>query len=190
MRSETVIVGEITATVRSRSRRTAIVEATYMQAIVKAHPEIAEYEQALYALMRPNLPVDLNGQVLKNLTPVQEAIWHEYVQKSVNLKRVHPIGAAFAEEAGAFVPLLARIVDLGGAPFGFTSPQFLDAQVLEAFDDWLDEAHEDFWEVTGKAVVKVDAPLTPVNQRPPETLTEAEQVDPLSEPVGEIGKSG
>ena len=172
MRSETIVVGSITATVRSRSRRTAIVEATYMQAIVKAHPEIAEYEQALYALMRPNLPVDLNGQVLKNLTPAQEATWHEYVQSSVNLKRVHPVGSAFAEEAGAFVPRLARIIELSGAPFDFAAPQFLDAQVLIAFDDWLDETHEDFWKALGEAIGKVDAPLTSVIQKPPEALTD------------------
>lgn len=184
MRSETVTVGEISAVVRSRTRRTAIIEAVYKKALAKAHPEIEAYEQAQYETLTPDLPVDKNGKIKEDLTPEQATVFARYTQRFSAMQQQNAVGASYVREVRDFVPLLARITDLHGTAFDLTPPQFVDVQVNAAFEDWLDETHEDFWTVIGAAVARMDEPLTPLEQKPPETLTEAEQADPLPVSVG------
>lgn len=180
MRSVTVTVVGITAVVHSRTRRTPIVEAQYKQAIVKAHPEIGEYEQTWYELAPPLDAVDSTGRVKTNLTPEQAASFLAYSRQLTAVQKTHAVGESYASQVRQFVPLLARITDLAGTAFDMTPPQFLDSQVNAAFEDWLDETHEPFWEAIDKAITQLDAPLTPVEQRPPETLTEEQRDNPLS----------
>lgn len=184
MRSETVIIGETIAAVRSRTRRTAIIEAIYKKALAKAHPEIEAYEQAQYETVTPNLPIDKNGKIKPDLTSEEQVVFSSYTQRFSAVQQQHAVGASYAREVRDFVPLLARITDLHGTAFDLTPPQFVDAQVNAAFEDWLDEAHEDFWTAIGAAVTRIDEPLTSVEQKPPEALTEAEQADPLLESAG------
>ncbi len=185
MRTESITLDGITVTIHSRTRRTAIIQAQYKQAISKAHPEIAEYEQADFALIPPVLPVDATGKIqFAKFTSEQMATFNKYSRQKMELSSQYAIGANYAKEATAFVELLARITSLQGTPFDLTTPpQFSDAQVLGAFEAWLDETYEDLWEAIATAIAKMDAPLTPIEQRPPETLTEAEQADPLLEPT-------
>lgn len=184
MRSETVTVGDITAVVCSRTRRTAIIEAQYKQAIGKTHPEIGAYEQTWYELAPPLDAVDTNGRVKPNLTPEQAASFLAYSRQLTSVQKTHAVGESYAAEVRQFVPLLARITELKGTPFDLTPPQFVDNQVNTAFESWLDETHEPFWETVKEAITQLDAPLTPIEQRPPETLSEAEKGNPLLEKAG------
>lgn len=184
MRSETVIVGETVAVVRSRTRRTAIIEAIYKKALVKAHPEIEAYEQAQYETITPDLPVDGSGKIKIDLTPEQASVFARYTQRFSAVQQQHGVGASYAREVRDFVPLLARITELHGTTFDLTPPQFVDEQVTAAFEDWLDEAHKDFWDAVGTVIAQIDAPLTPVEQRPPETLTDEEKENFLSAKAG------
>ncbi len=185
MRTESVTVDDITVTIHSRTRRTAIIQAQYRQAIIKAHVEIAEYERAEYAIIPPVLPVDANGKIqFDKANSEQMAAFNKFSRQKMELSSLHAIGANYAKEAGNLVELLARVTSLQGTPFDLTTPpQFSDAQVLGAFEAWLDETYEDLWEAIATAIAKMDEPLTPVEQRPPETLTEAEHADPLLEPT-------
>lgn len=195
MRSETITVGSIKAEVRSKSRRTLIVEAMYKQALLKAHPEIADYERALYAITA-TLPFDDRGVLVPHdkRTPEQEAAVLEYNRAVIAVDNQFPVGKAYADEATRFVPLLARITKLTRAPFKLdANGLFVYDEVVAAFEDWIDADDEEpdgFWAQVRRAVHEIDAPLTPVEERPPETLTEAEQADPLPTAPDEVGSDG
>lgn len=178
MRQETLTVNNVEVIVRSRTRRTAIVEAQIKQAIVKAHPEITDYEAAQYAVAAPNLPIDIDGNPEKKRNPQQELALLDYSRQLVIVRNQHPVGSAYADEMNRFASLAARINLM---------PE--EKVYLDAFEAWLDGANDELWTTINEAIKRLDAPLTDVIQRPPETLTEVEEVDPLSLREDGIGES-
>lgn len=184
MRSETFSTESgITAMVRSRNRRTTLIEAQYSQALRTAYPSIAEFELAQLGASMPNLPIDDKGALTRPLTTLEQQALNAYTGHTALIRTQHAVGAAYFEGMSTVVPLLARIVTVGGAPFHADADGRLpDADVAAAFEDWLndDEEATGFWGTLAKTVQGIDAPLTPVQQKPPETLTLEEQADPLS----------
>lgn len=188
MRSEVVTVGSVSVEVRSRTRRTAIIEAEIRQALIAAHPEILEFEHAQLAVIRPNLPMDIYGNVLPNLNDQQKRMMEEFSQAIVRVKDDHPVGGAYAAEALRFGQLFARIGLMTGTDFDVVAGEPLKAaQIVAAFEDWLDGTSEELWVSISTASARLDRPLTPVEQRPPQTLTEGEKADPLSDPPAGSG---
>lgn len=193
MRQETVSVNGITAVVRTRSRRTAITEAQYSQALRLAHPEIADFETALLAVNTPNLPINQKGEAARPLTEPEQKALEGYISHTARSRSQHQLGDAYADAMNGVVPLLARIVTIGGAKFHVNGDGSIpDEGVVAALEDWLndDGDKEGFWSVLSETIAKLDTPLTPVSQQPPETLTPEQQDSPLFEPLESVGSSG
>jgi hypothetical protein len=182
MKTDTVVYEGRTAIVRSRNRKTAITEAQYMQVLRDKYPEILAYEIAMLQVTMP--PVK---------TKEDDPEMMQYVTATAAARSRNQIGAELSVSANNFVPILARFTSVMGAPFiievgGRVPPE----QVSIAFNDFLeeDEGQDEtgkllgFWPEAIRRINALDAPITSVVERPPETLTEAEQVDPLlSAPV-------
>lgn len=192
MRSETISVGPITAVVRSRSRRTAILEAEYKQALREQYPSIADFEMAQLSIPMPSFPIDSTGALTRPLTTAEQQAMEVYAAHTGRARVQHELGAVYAEGMGTCVPLLARLVTVGGASFHVgDNGQLASTEVVKAFEDWLnDEGDKDsFWSVLAAMVARLDAPLTTVEQKPPDALTEAEKDDPLSVVPELVGSS-
>lgn len=183
MRSQTFHCGPVMATVRTRNRRTGIVEARYNTALRAAYPEIAAYELAQLAVPMPNLPIDRKGEFERPLTPVEQQALEKYNGHTALARTQHELGAAYASAMASVTPLLARLMTIGGAAFHVDQDGCLpDADVVAAFKDYLDADDEDadgFWPTLARTIQKLDAPITPVQERPPETLTAEERDSPL-----------
>lgn len=185
MHSETFSTpGGIIATVRSRSRRTLITEARYKQALRQAYPSIEAFERAQFAAQPPKLPIDDQGKYTRDLTPIEQQAWDSYDHFTRQTRIAHELGANYFDGMTVVAPLLARIMTLGGASFHVDADGCIpDEGVKAAFEDWLNDEDEPdgFWTLLSQTIQKLDAPLTTVEQKPPETLTPEEQADPLSE---------
>jgi hypothetical protein len=187
MRTEVVTHDGATVTVRSAYRRTPIIESQYMAALQAAYPELVAFEAAVFQVDSPTAPNDPKDK--KALERYRVAM-QDYERALIPIRTAHRVGFAVDNEAISFVVWLARVsaaegwlIDLG------TDGRFDDASVVKAFEARLEEEFQDYdetgapitlWGKIADAVKRVDAPLTPVDLRPPETLTEAEKVDPLS----------
>lgn len=171
MRTQTVVHNGISVVVRSRYRRTPIIAAQYMEALRRAYPAIVAFEADMFQI---DMPADPNDRA-------QAAT---YETRIVAARARHELGAEYLRVANAIVPLLARISGITGALFTLgPDGRFDDANVIRAFEQAADEDGDDpdtLWGEIAAAVAVVDAPLTPVEDRPPETLTEVQRRDPLS----------
>lgn len=193
MRQETISINGVTAVIRTRSRRTAITEAQYAKAIRDVHPEIDEYVQATAQVMRPGLPIDANGNVKAATTPEENAAIENFMRQVTLVELQHAIGKAYGEAMNAVTPLLARIVTVGGTVFHVNGDGNIPNEgVVAALEDWLNDDGEEagFWSALSDGIQRLDAPLTPVSQQPPETLTPEQQDSPLSESLENAGSSG
>lgn len=196
MRTETIEHDGITITVRSRNRRMPIIVAQYMQAIRAAYPDLVAFEAELFHLDRPMLdePVkppatayaETQAQYETQLAAYTAAM-SAYGQQVFAVRLRHQLGAAVDDRAVPFVGMLSRFTLVKGlgvklGPDG----RFDNPSVIKAFEQFLDgddKETDDLWLKISAAILRVDAPLTPVIERPPETLTEAEAGDPLSAPA-------
>lgn len=185
MRIETFTFDSITATVRSRNRRMVITEARYKQALRRAHPEIAEFEVALFQITPVRLPLGVDRA--EDLPEARRAQYE--AQYEANLARVgairnaNRVGAEYAEAANRVSAYLCRVVSIDGAPFKLDGQGlFSDTDVDQACEAWLEEdgTEEGFWKALVEAINRVDEPMTGPEAKPPETLTEAEKGNPLS----------
>lgn len=178
MRTETFTSHGATATVRSRNRRTSITEAQYMQALRAALPEIVEYEREMYQHTAPVLDLTRMDQ----WKPEERQRYEDYATKVSAVSAHNQTGAAYHQAANVLVPLLARITSITGGVLHINGNGRLDdASVVQGLYQFLDDDPDDgFWLDLAKAIDKVDAPLTPVEMKPPEALTQAESANPLS----------
>lgn len=190
MRSETFTHGNITATVRSRTHRTEIIEARYKAAIRQAYPEIAEFETAMYQVTPPRRRLDddkLNEAQRAVREEQFQALYDTYTSKTLAIRAKYPVGAARAGAMGNVVSLLGRLSSIEGASFALADDGALtDKDVIVAYEAWLDDdgTEDSFWFALLQTIASVDKPLTSPVDRPPEALTKEEQADPfLDAPV-------
>lgn len=170
MQTETVTHDTITATVRTRYVRTALIEARYFQMLREAYPEIKEAERVI-----ASIPLPSNIRVDEQLESYGQKIAMSIVGAGV------AVGQQYMDIAQPFVKLAARLHNLSGAPYALgAKAQFEAAELVKAFESRLDEEDVDgFWGKVAAAITALDAPLTPVDQQPKEALTAAQRNDPL-----------
>jgi hypothetical protein len=172
----------ITGTVRTRYRRTAIIEAQYMSFLREAYPELAAFEQAYVLIEGPKLSGEDKDK------EKDEAAIEAYGMRLAPLRATNEVGSEYMIAANLIVKPLARISSISGAPFVLGADgRFAKESVIKAFEMVLDEDLDDdnptLWDVVKEAIREVDQPLTPKHEAPPETLTGAERRDPLLEPL-------
>lgn len=189
MQTVTFTVGDITVTIRNRTRRTAILQAKYRQVLAKAYPEVVEYEQVMYLLTAPRVPEKNVGEAKARY----DRAYDEHISRLAALRGKYPVGAAYADRFAGLLSMLSRITEIEGAEFYITDGTFKDEDVIRACEDYLDGDFEvtedDFWLILARRISEMDAPVTPVESKPPEFLTEDESKDPLSKNSEEPSKS-
>lgn len=172
-----------------------MLEAKYRSVIADANPEIRPYEIELASIQKPTVPpgVDvtkLRGPQLEVFAEMQA----KYEAEVEVIKAKHPIGSELSLSAMNVSYLLSRIRSLKGAPFEIDPeskpvPTFRNEEVLKAFDFWLDSepgiANDTWWTSVLTEIRSVDKPLTGPDEAPPDTLTEDEKRDPLSNEGGQ-----
>jgi hypothetical protein len=179
MRTATVTHEGITAVVRSLYRRTSIIEAQYKQALREVYPDVLDFERALFRVEMPS-------------NPNNEAQIAAYVGRVAPFEAEYPLGAQYSRRINEIAPIMARISLIVGAAFALgPDGRFDNASAAKAFEHALDEEDEGgLWVKLAEAINEIDAPVTPVDERPAETLTEAEKSDPLSVAPAPVASGG
>lgn len=180
METITVKHGTISADVRTKYVRTALIEARYFQWLREQYPDIRKAEEIIARVTLPRV----NGNADAN-----DAAMQEYGEKlgQAFIEAQAEAGSALLTQAQRFVRWAARLHNLSGAAYALgKNAQFEKDALIQAFESSFDEEDTDdvekmgFWGKVAKAITELDKPLTPTFQRPLEALTEAERNDPLS----------
>ena len=79
----------------------------------------------------------------------------------------------------AFSGVASRRESILGLDFNLPDESASDSEILQAYDDYKD-GEPDIWTAFKKLLAELDKPIAPPEQRPDETLTEAERNDPNS----------
>lgn len=167
-----------TGAVRTRNRKTPITEALYKAWLREAYPDIQTAELAIVGL--PSLPVlpkadDPLAEVKRATFDERNIAWNKAFE-AVAIQ--HEYGLALRDLMDRWVKVAARLIGTGDAYPLDNDCRMDKPTVLQAFVDYQNE-HE-FWQAAEAAIAELDKPITDVATRPPETLSEAEQADPLS----------
>lgn len=175
MRKETVEYNGVTAVVRSENRRTAILEAQYMQDLRTAYPQIFEYEAALAEVAVPSMqagPVDA-------LPPEQRKLWDAYMVEHTKVGEKYAAGRAYQIAAENVSFCLSRCETLNGIPFKFDPRGETDT--VAAMEYYLEgDSDDELWKLIAAAFRRIQKPLTLVHQQPASEVSQKDREDPLS----------
>ncbi len=145
----------LTATIRSRNRKTAIISAFYTGALINAYPEaktldyqsLVNAAQGLSALNPPNgAPPDVG------------AIMSAFANQNGSLRLLDSIEL--------FSNVAARLTHVEGAPFAFQPDGRLQGKdIVAAYEHFSNEPEtEGFWAEAIKEIVAMDMPAAPEHQ--------------------------